>query len=126
MLIHLESGICERGINCEEMDYMVYQRYESEGYANGRHQYHRYRCPACQLKFRFLSGLFQHVESKACGRQSKETIAELKGFIRVIVTLRRALAMVCPSASLGTIEKEPSSADWSGSRSVSAIALQMI
>ena len=82
MLIHLESGVCESGANRDQLDSLAYSCYESEYYSNGWCFYHKYKCPDCQKTFRYLSGLFQHVESNACDQQLLGTsIGELKDFI---------------------------------------------
>ncbi len=35
MLIHLESGVCEIGAECDQIDSLAYSYHESEEYTNG-------------------------------------------------------------------------------------------
>jgi hypothetical protein len=78
MMIHLESGNCESGIDRYRLDRIAYDCYYSEDYTNDWDDYYMYKCPDCQNGFRFLSGLFQHIESDACDQQLDATsIADL-------------------------------------------------
>jgi uncharacterized C2H2 Zn-finger protein len=82
MIIHLESGACESGfdiIDLNESAAMCFQwkAYLDEEYRDElldrselQHMYsetvYPFRCPDCDTVFTKLSGLFQHVDSKAC------------------------------------------------------------
>ena len=68
MMIHLESGSCECGVNRDGLDRIAYECYWSEDYTNDWNDYYMYKCPDCQNGFRFLSALFQHIESDACNQ----------------------------------------------------------
>lgn len=86
MMIHLESGICESGVDCDRLDRLGYFCYQSDDYTNDWNAYYKYKCPHCQTKFRFLSGLFQHVESDARNQQLQGTsIGKLENFISIKV-----------------------------------------
>lgn len=85
MLIHLESGICASGADCEKLDRFAYLCYQWKAYTNGWNEYYKYKCPDCQTVFRHLSGLFQHVESDACNQKFDGGIGKLESFISIIV-----------------------------------------
>jgi hypothetical protein len=85
-MIHLESGTCESGADRDTLDSLAYECYQSEEYINGWNEYYRYKCPDCENQFRYLSGLFQHVESDACNQQLNGTsIGQLDYFISIRV-----------------------------------------
>jgi hypothetical protein len=84
MMIHLESGTCESGVECGELDRLAYECYQRGKYINGWNEYYKYKCPDCENQFRYLSGLFQHVESDACNQQVEGTsIGRLEHFISI-------------------------------------------
>ena len=86
MMIHLESGTCDCGIDRHELDRLAYKCYQSRDYTNGWNDYYRYRCPHCDFTFRFVSGLFQHVESEACNQRLVGTsLGKLEHFISIRV-----------------------------------------
>ena len=64
-MIHLEGGTCPS--KCEDEDVLeaAYQYAEKDSFTTGTGQY-PFRCPTCELEFRYMSGLLQHVESNAC------------------------------------------------------------
>lgn len=76
MMIHLESGTCECGIDRDGLDHIAYDSFWSEDYTNDWNDYYMYKCPDCQNGFRFLSALFQHVESDACNQEMYATSIE--------------------------------------------------
>ena len=79
MLIHLEAGICE------DDDYVEtqFRRYVDCGddsrvdYAWGD----TFSCKSCDKDFVLVSGLFQHIESNACGADD-EVIDDFDDFLR--------------------------------------------
>ncbi len=82
MMIHLESGTCDSGVDCVDLDRFAYLCYQSRAYTNGWSEHKKYKCPECQKKLRLLSGLFQHVESDACNQQIRtKSIGKLVHFI---------------------------------------------
>jgi hypothetical protein len=82
MMIHLESGTCESGIDILDLNKsaaMCYQwrKFLDEEYRDDmlscddlkEEHYgtvYPFRCPECDATFSKLSGLFQHVCSKSC------------------------------------------------------------
>ncbi|ERF77060.1 hypothetical protein EPUS_06278 [Endocarpon pusillum Z07020] len=86
MLIHLESGKCDSGVNCDRLDSIAYRCYQSRYYTNGWNEYYQYKCPDCQTKFRYISALFQHAESDACNQRCNGTSLEkLRHYISISV-----------------------------------------
>jgi hypothetical protein len=73
MMIHLESGTCECGIDREELDGIAHNCYWSAHYTKLCDDYYMYKCPDCQNGVRFLSALFQHIESDACNQEMDAT-----------------------------------------------------
>lgn len=79
MLIHLEAGICE------DDDYVEthFRYYVNRGDAS-RVDYTRgdtFTCKSCYKEFVLVSGLFQHIESNACGADD-EVIDDFDDFLR--------------------------------------------
>jgi len=84
MIIHLESGTCESGIDVIDLSESATQCFQWKAYidaefGNGllncqdpRSDYNNtvypFYCPECKMVFTRLSGLFQHVYSKACNQ----------------------------------------------------------
>jgi hypothetical protein len=79
MLIHLEAGICE------DDDYVETQfRYYVNRGDTSRVDYTRndtFACKSCDKEFGLVSGLFQHIESNACGADD-EAIDDFEDFLR--------------------------------------------
>lgn len=80
MMIHLESGTCASGTSgrdiwewVEEVD--LRDKYLDEFYDE------QYRCPTCDTLFKFASGLLQHVGTRACQQNPKQTIAEFRNLL---------------------------------------------
>ena len=82
MIIHLESGACESGIDIIDLNESAAKCYQWKAYLAEEYReelLHRcdlsieygisvypFKCPECDTVFTKLSGLFQHVYSKAC------------------------------------------------------------
>ncbi|KAF2279961.1 uncharacterized protein EI97DRAFT_369153, partial [Westerdykella ornata] len=99
MMIHLESGACESGIDIIDLnqaaaacyqwkkylfkEYRIYQQTRNEFAGGFDIKAHPYFCPTCDTTFPKLSSLFQHVESPACDqRLNQGGIAKLKRFLK--------------------------------------------
>lgn len=82
MIIHLESGTCDCGIDridlnesaamCYQWRHFLDREYRDE-MLEGRNIYLKYsdtiypfKCPTCETIFSKLSGLFQHISSQTC------------------------------------------------------------
>ena len=84
MIIHLESGTCDSGITAIDVNESAAMCYQWKAYLDkdyrddllnrcdlGLEYYeplYLYKCPKCDTGFTKLSGLFQHVYSKACNQ----------------------------------------------------------
>ena len=82
MIIHLESGTCDSKINYIDLNESAATCYQWKAYLDEDYRYdlldrcdlqwkysetvYPFRCPECDTGFTKLSGLFQHVYSKAC------------------------------------------------------------
>lgn len=66
MVLHLEAGTCESGTNWEWIDEIAFDCYQSEWYTCENNPEFDFECPTCNTPFRYMSGLLQHAESKAC------------------------------------------------------------
>lgn len=80
MMIHLESGSCESGIDAQEINRLAARCYQWKKYIvpnyrvwmlNGMDRQVReycYQCPDtdCNVRFKTLSGLLQHAETDRC------------------------------------------------------------
>jgi hypothetical protein len=94
MIIHLESGSCDSGIDIFDLNEsaaMCYQwsQYIEEEFRDDmlecrdleeeyNDKIYPYSCPSCETVFSKLSGLFQHVASKSCEqRLNNGAIAKL-------------------------------------------------
>jgi hypothetical protein len=79
MLIHLEAGICE------DDNYVETQfRYYVDRGDVSRVDYtwsDTFTCKSCDKEFVLVSGLFQHIESNACGADD-EVIDDFDDFLR--------------------------------------------
>ncbi|KIX98863.1 uncharacterized protein Z520_05324 [Fonsecaea multimorphosa CBS 102226] len=79
MMIHLESGTCESGIDRDDVDSYIFDTYvRNRAYVNQWEDHLKYQCPDCGSDFRFASALCQHVASNACNQQSKSTFWDLE------------------------------------------------
>ena len=86
MMIHLEAGTCDSGVGVEEVNDWVFS-HENE-VIKDRYDYYKYRCPTCDVVFRFLSGLLQHVESQACAEVIDGCIEDVLDDLMVDVVYR--------------------------------------
>ncbi|KAL2432178.1 hypothetical protein ABEF95_003249 [Exophiala dermatitidis] len=66
MALHLESGYCTSGVDLDKIDNAVFDDAHCAEYVNDWMDEYRFRCPNCEKDFRFVSGLLQHVDSRAC------------------------------------------------------------
>lgn len=78
MILHLESGSCASGIDKSDLETSAAFCYQSryfmdedsrqaifDDYDLADDCFH-FDCPDCDMEFRKLSGLFQHIESQTC------------------------------------------------------------
>src|ERR1051325_8275275 len=84
MIIHLESGTCPSEIDVFDLNESAAMCFQWNAYINGDYRnellnredlqskysesVYPFRCPECDTVFTKLSGLFQHVYSKACNQ----------------------------------------------------------
>jgi hypothetical protein len=84
MIIHLESGACESGIDIFDLNESAAMSFQWKAYLDEEYRdellnrydlesehsgvVYPFRCPGCDTGFTKLSGLFQHVYSKACNQ----------------------------------------------------------
>jgi len=80
MLIHLESGACPSEVTLDDIDSWAAQYRQFNHYIDSQAE-NRYSCPGCENKFRYLSGLLQHLESNACRRTIKNALRGLLSFL---------------------------------------------
>src|SRR5437773_3307536 len=78
MVIHLESGACESGIDISDINESAARCYQWRHYLDEDYRDDMlgcrywdpdvcpFRCPTCKTVFSKLSGLFQHIGSQAC------------------------------------------------------------
>ncbi len=78
MMLHLESGNCESGVDCDDIDDWVidYWGFKFGDYTNDWTDYYKFCCPSCDNEFRFVSGLLQHIASQACDMDLDEAIED--------------------------------------------------
>ena len=79
-MIHLEAGTCDSGFGVEEVNDLVFSH--GNYVAKDRSDYYKYRRPTCDVVFRFLSGLLQHVESQACAEEIEGCVGDLLDDLR--------------------------------------------
>ena len=65
MVLHLETGTCESGVDCEFVAETARMSTNMAEY-HSENEYYPLQCASCDEQFRFLSGLLQHVESDRC------------------------------------------------------------
>lgn len=65
MVLHLEAGSCESGVNEDFVDEVAFACYQSDRYTSNDPDFD-FRCPTCDTLFLFMSGLLQHTESDTC------------------------------------------------------------
>jgi len=84
MILHLESGTCPSKIDMIDLNESAAMCYQWKAYIDGDYRdellnrddlqleyngpVYPFRCPECNTGFTKLSGLFQHVYSKACNQ----------------------------------------------------------
>jgi predicted RNA-binding Zn-ribbon protein involved in translation (DUF1610 family) len=94
MILHAESGFCDSGIDIFDLNESAAECYQWRKYINDEYRddlfnrcdleyeygetVYPFKCPACGNVFTRLSGLFQHVASKACQQSmDKGSISQL-------------------------------------------------
>lgn len=94
MIIHLESGACDSGIDILDLNESAAECFQWQKYLDGEYRedmlnckdlaeeyrdtVYPFKCPTCEDVFSKLSGLFQHVNSTTCEqRLGKGSIAKL-------------------------------------------------
>ncbi|KAH8879179.1 hypothetical protein GQ53DRAFT_800349 [Thozetella sp. PMI_491] len=70
MILHLEAGTCESGVNNEWVGQIASQCHRSRCYTSDDPEFD-FMCPTCETPFSYISGVLQHVESNYC----KEDVA---------------------------------------------------
>lgn len=83
LLIHLESGNCSSGVNCDDVDRWAFQCYQHRYFTNDWQDQLRYRCPGCESDFPYVSSLLQHTESPACAAHNANPVKKLVNWIFV-------------------------------------------
>ena len=80
-MIHLESGACESGIDIIDLNESAAMCFQWKAYLDEDFQSevlgrrglqsgdYPFNCPNCDERFTKMSGLFQHVFSKACDQE---------------------------------------------------------
>lgn len=83
MLLHLETGYCESGVDDGDVTSLAFKCYQSEHYTCYDDDYD-FKCPTCDTPFVAMSGLFQHVESNACdeGLTGRSPLVKFLRFLR--------------------------------------------
>jgi len=80
MMIHLECGNCQSGVDRDDIDNWVFDdtdSYLSYWYVriiNEWTDFYRYCCPTCDQNFRYASALLQHAASNHCNQDVNEII----------------------------------------------------
>lgn len=83
MVLHLEAGTCESGINNDLVVEIALDCHQSRHYTNNDNDDFDFKCPTCDTPFVYMSGVWQHVESDFCD----ETIeGPLGKFLRYLQT----------------------------------------
>jgi hypothetical protein len=100
MIIHLESGTCESEIDILDLNQSAAQCFQWKAYLDEKFRsellnrrdlrsdydetVYPFHCPECDTVFTKLSGLFQHVYSKACKQDLYEgKVAKLVRWLEV-------------------------------------------
>ncbi|KIV84925.1 hypothetical protein PV11_00672 [Exophiala sideris] len=78
MMIHLESGTCQSGVDRNDIDTWVFDENGYGRYVNEWTNFWRYRCPTCSSDFRFASALLQHAASNHCDQNHFQVIRDFK------------------------------------------------
>ena len=82
MMIHLEAGTCDSGIGLADINARAKSCYQAKHYTTGDDSY-PYKCPECDNKFRYVSSLFQHVESDRCNQGYSGSIRKMRHWIAI-------------------------------------------
>lgn len=82
MMIHLESGTCDAGVDQDDIDGWALECYTCDEYINDWDDEFRFRCPTCQYSLPKVSSLFQHTETQACDASYTGAIKELQQYVK--------------------------------------------
>ena len=83
MVLHLEAGNCESGIDYHDVDRMVNTSgVQCAEYHNFDLSDFRYHCPGCNAKFLYLSAFCQHMATDACKQPAEATFIDFKQALR--------------------------------------------
>lgn len=81
MLLHMETGGCEGGINLNFIDEVALGCYQSRMYTSDSTDF-GFQCPTCSTPFSYMSALLQHAESDACEEDIRDK--PLKQFLNYL------------------------------------------
>lgn len=84
MLLHLETGHCNSGVDDETVSSLAWRCYQSKHYTSYDDEYD-FKCPTCDTPFAAMSRLIQHAESDACDEEL-EGQSPLGRFLRFLRT----------------------------------------
>ncbi len=65
MVLHLEAGTCESGVDNDWVAQVAFECHASQSFTSDDDGYD-FMCPTCQTPFLYVSGVLQHVESDCC------------------------------------------------------------
>lgn len=80
-MFHLESGACARsGSNYDDIMRYADDFFMLDQCDRYEHDW-KYKCSTCQIGFRNIGALFQHVESLSCAQDYSGEIGKLRAYI---------------------------------------------
>lgn len=87
MVLHLETGACESGVDREEVQQLAFDCWDLDGYIcdDDDDPNYDFVCATCDVPYRFISGMLQHAESEAC----EETLAKNSPLGKFLKLLRK-------------------------------------
>jgi hypothetical protein len=65
MLLHLESDAWNTDVDDEWVTDRAFECYRAQAYTSD-HPNFDFMCPTCEVPFKYMSGLLQHIESMSC------------------------------------------------------------
>lgn len=83
MVLHLEAGTCESGVDNEVVVDVALDCYQSRHYTNDDDDEFDFKCPTCDTPFLYMSGVLQHSESDFCNGTIE---GPLRKFLRYLQT----------------------------------------
>ena len=81
MLMHLESGACDSRVELHQIDEWAFRGRDSYTYTNAWKDYYKYRCPTCDVGFRVVSALIQHIEEQDCGQRITGSVRKMLDYL---------------------------------------------